>query len=91
LFNRVPVLESPPANFKFELRGLNRTLFGDAFNPCRVRRATLEDLEMLTALWTSMKFSAADLKNRLIEFQVAEDAGGKVAGRSGFRFSNGRA
>jgi N-acetylglutamate synthase-like GNAT family acetyltransferase len=50
-----------------------------------VRRATLEDLEALTALWTSMNFSATDLKNRLTEFQVAEDAGGKVVGAVGFQ------
>lgn len=51
----------------------------------QVRRATLEDLDALTALWNSMKFSAADLKNRLTEFQVAQGADGKVAGAVGFQ------
>jgi amino-acid N-acetyltransferase len=51
----------------------------------RVRRATLEDLEALNALWASMNLSATDLKNRLTEFQVAEDAGGKVVGTVGFQ------
>jgi len=54
----------------------------------RVRRATLEDLEALTALWTSMNFSAADLKNRLTEFQVVEDADGKVMGTVGLQVLN---
>ena len=51
----------------------------------RVRRATLEDLDALNGLWTAMSFSVADLKNRLTEFQVAEDANGKVAGAVGFQ------
>jgi N-acetylglutamate synthase-like GNAT family acetyltransferase len=50
-----------------------------------VRRATLEDLEALIALWTSMNFPATDLKNRLTEFQIAEDASGKVVGAVGFQ------
>jgi N-acetylglutamate synthase-like GNAT family acetyltransferase len=52
----------------------------------RVRRATLEDLEALTALWTAMHFQTADLKNRLTEFQVAEDASGKIVAAVGFVF-----
>lgn len=51
----------------------------------RVRRATLEDLEALTGMWTSMNFSAADLKNRLTEFQVVEDNHGKVMGTVGLQ------
>jgi len=52
----------------------------------RVRRATLEDLGPLTDLWNAMKFSTADLKNRLTEFQVAEGADGKVVAAVGFLF-----
>ncbi len=52
----------------------------------RVRRATLEDLGALTTLWASMNFPTADLKNRLTEFQVAEDAQGKVVAAIGFLF-----
>lgn len=52
----------------------------------RVRRATLEDLDALNGLWASMNFSTTDLKNRLTEFQIAEDAGGKVIGAIGFQF-----
>jgi len=44
----------------------------------RVRRATLDDIEQLTALWTSMHFPTADLAKRTTEFQVAEDGEGKV-------------
>lgn len=51
-----------------------------------VRRATLEDLEALTALWNTMRYPTADLKNRLTEFQVAEDANGKVVAAVGFLF-----
>jgi N-acetylglutamate synthase-like GNAT family acetyltransferase len=46
----------------------------------RVRRATLEDVGSLTELWTSMNFAVADLARRTTEFQVAEDAGGKLLG-----------
>ena len=51
----------------------------------RVRRATVEDLETLNALWASMNFLATDLKNRLTEFQIAEDASGKAVGAVGFQ------
>jgi len=44
----------------------------------RVRRATLDDIEQLTALWTSMHLPTADLAKRTTEFQVAEDGEGKV-------------
>jgi len=50
-----------------------------------VRRATVEDLGVLMDLWTSMNFAAADLKNRLTEFQVGEDANGKVVAALGFQ------
>jgi len=52
----------------------------------RVRRATVDDFEALKALWTSMKFSPADLEKRLTEFQIAEDANGKLVGAIGFQF-----
>jgi N-acetylglutamate synthase-like GNAT family acetyltransferase len=46
----------------------------------RVRRATVEDLEMLRALWASMRLPVAELEPRLTEFQLVEDAEGKVVG-----------
>ncbi len=53
----------------------------------QIRRATVEDLGPLKALWSSMSFSAADLKNRLTEFQVATDASGKFIGAIGFQIN----
>jgi hypothetical protein len=46
----------------------------------RVRRATLDDVAPLTALWDSMHFPASDLAKRITEFQVTENAEGKVIG-----------
>lgn len=44
----------------------------------RIRRATLDDLPGLSALWRSMEFVGQDLEKRLTEFQVAEAPDGKV-------------
>ncbi|MCX6894687.1 MAG: hypothetical protein NTZ16_04140 [Verrucomicrobia bacterium] len=51
-------------------------------NSYRVRRATVDDLPALTALWQTMAFPVAEphLEKRLTEFQVAVDAGDKVLG-----------
>jgi N-acetylglutamate synthase-like GNAT family acetyltransferase len=51
----------------------------------RVRRATVEDLDTLRPLWTSMRLSAAELEPRLTEFQVVEDSPGHVVGGIGFQ------
>ena len=51
----------------------------------RVRRATLDDLVVLRPLWESMRLPVADLEKRLVEFQVAENAEGKVVGAIGFQ------
>jgi len=51
----------------------------------RVRRATVDDLPTLKALWESMRIYAADLEKRLTEFQLAEDADGKIVGAIGFQ------
>ena len=40
----------------------------------RVRRATLDDLTPLTALWQTMHFPAEEMGKRITEFQVAEGA-----------------
>jgi len=50
----------------------------------RVRRATIEDLGMLRPLWDSMHLPIAELEPRLTEFQVVEDADGKLVGAIGF-------
>ena len=44
----------------------------------RVRRATLDDLSALKALWESMRFSGADLEKGLTEFHIVESADGKL-------------
>lgn len=49
----------------------------------RVRRATLDDLPALKALWTSMHFPLDDLEKRLTEFQVVESADGRIIGALG--------
>ena len=46
----------------------------------RVRRATMDDLPSLKALWRSMLLPADELEKRLTEFQVAETADGKLLG-----------
>lgn len=51
----------------------------------RVRRATLDDLDALRPMWEAMRFQTPDLERRLTEFQVAEDAEGKVVGGIAFQ------
>lgn len=51
----------------------------------RVRRATIEDLPALAALWQSMRLPANELERQLTEFQVAVDADGIVIGAVGFQ------
>jgi N-acetylglutamate synthase-like GNAT family acetyltransferase len=53
----------------------------------RVRRATLDDISALKALWQSMRLPAADLERRLTEFQVVEGPDGKVLGALGFQIT----
>lgn len=52
-----------------------------------VRRATIDDLPGLIALWNSMHFEAADLEKRLTEFQIAESADGGLMGTIGIAIS----
>ena len=53
----------------------------------RVRRATLDDLSQLTALWKSMHLPVDDLGKRVTEFQVAETADGKLVGTIGVQMA----
>ena len=46
----------------------------------RVRRATLDDIGPLTAVWRSMGFTTDELAKRVTEFQVAEDPEGHILG-----------
>jgi len=52
-----------------------------------VRRATLEDLRALTALWTSMTYSPDELIRRVTEFQVAENGEGELVGAVGLQMA----
>lgn len=56
----------------------------------RIRRATLDDLEMLRQLWTPIGFDVADLEKRLTEFQMVESADGIFLGAIGFQIANGQ-
>ena len=51
----------------------------------RVRRATLDDIGQLMALWQSMQFPADDLAKRITEFQVAENADHNIVGAVGLQ------
>jgi N-acetylglutamate synthase-like GNAT family acetyltransferase len=50
--------------------------------PLRIRRATVDDLPALRALWSAQQLDADALESRLTEFQVVE-AGGVFAGAIG--------
>jgi N-acetylglutamate synthase-like GNAT family acetyltransferase len=49
----------------------------------RIRRATVDDLETLKSIWTSVRLPAEELEGRLTEFQTVE-AGGEIVGALGF-------
>jgi hypothetical protein len=53
--------------------------------PFSVRRATVEDLPSLTALWHQMQLTEPGLDRRLTEFQVAVDGAGALVGAIGFQ------
>ena len=53
----------------------------------RVRRATLDDIGELNALWESMRFTTEDLAKRVTEFQVAESAEGGLIGAVGLQIA----
>jgi len=53
----------------------------------RVRRATLDDISQLLPLWGSMNFATEALAKRVTEFQVAEDAHGKILGAVGLQMA----
>jgi hypothetical protein len=51
----------------------------------RVRRATLEDIGQLVAMWQSMNYSPEDLARRITEFQVAVSPEGALVGALGLQ------
>ena len=71
----------------FEFRGLNPKFGAVSLSNYRVRRATLDDIGQLTALWESMHDPTQDLARRVTEFQVAEGSDGTVLGALGFQIT----
>ncbi|HKI70617.1 MAG TPA: hypothetical protein VKA67_13600, partial [Verrucomicrobiae bacterium] len=59
----------------------------------RIRRATLEDLSALKALWGAMRLPVSELglEKRLTEFQVAEGPDGKIVGAIGVQILKAQA
>src|SRR5437773_781501 len=53
----------------------------------RVRRATLDDVKTLSALWQTMRFPSGELEKRVTEFQVAESTDGKLLGALGLQIA----
>lgn len=52
------------------------------------RRAHVEDLPALKALWHSMHFAVEDLEKHLTDFQVVQDARNQVVGTVGFQMAH---
>jgi N-acetylglutamate synthase-like GNAT family acetyltransferase len=50
-----------------------------------LRRATLEDLPALKALWAAERLAVSELEKRFTEFQLAIDQNGNIAGAIGLR------
>ena len=71
----------------FESGGLNPKFSGVNSSKYRVRRATLDDIGQLTALWQSMHYPTEELSRRVTEFQVAEGPDGKVLGALGLQIA----
>src|SRR4051812_28406856 len=53
----------------------------------QVRRATVEDLRKLAALWQQENLPPQDLEKRFKEFQVVEGEGGELLGALGLQIS----
>jgi N-acetylglutamate synthase-like GNAT family acetyltransferase len=51
----------------------------------RIRRATLDDLPALRALWQKSQLQPMDLEKRFTEMQVAETPDGQIAGAIGIK------
>jgi N-acetylglutamate synthase-like GNAT family acetyltransferase len=71
----------------FEFSGPNPKVGGVSSSKYRVRRATLDDIGQLTALWESMNYPTPDLARRVTEFQVAEGPDGAMLGALGLQIA----
>ena len=70
-----------------EFAGPNLKFDGVSSSNYRVRRATLDDIGQLTAMWQAMYYPTEELARRVTEFQVAEGADGKVLGALGLQIT----
>src|ERR1017187_6948634 len=85
-----PAFTLPPStlgNLGFEFAGPNPKVGGVSSSKYRVRRATLDDIGQLTAIWESMQYPTQELARRVTEFQVAEDVNGTVLGAVGLQIN----
>jgi N-acetylglutamate synthase-like GNAT family acetyltransferase len=57
----------------------------------QARRATLDDIASLRALWEMMRYPVAELERQLTDFQVVVDTAGTVLGTIGLRTANRQA
>jgi N-acetylglutamate synthase-like GNAT family acetyltransferase len=80
-----PSVTEPLPNFDFEFQGAPPKFGAMDLPGYQVRRATLDDLPLLTALWQTMKFDTDDLAKRVTEFQLATDNAGKITGAIGLQ------
>ena len=71
----------------FEFRHGNSNFGVVSSSKYRVRRATLDDLGHLTAMWQPMRFPVDELARRVTEFQVAESPDGKILGAVGLQIA----
>jgi hypothetical protein len=70
-----------------EIVGLPPKLSRVSLSKYRVRRATLDDIGQLTAIWEAMQYPTQELARRVTEFQVAEGADGIVLGAVGLQMA----
>jgi N-acetylglutamate synthase-like GNAT family acetyltransferase len=70
-----------------EFGGLTPKVGGVSSSKYQVRRATLDDVGQLTALWESMQYPTQELAKRITEFQVAVAADGTVLGGVGLQIA----
>src|SRR5205809_187432 len=81
-------MRSASCAFQFETRAADPLPFTCMNSSSyRLRRATLDDLPRLTALWASMQFPTEDLGKRITEFQVAENTESELLGAVGLQIA----
>jgi N-acetylglutamate synthase-like GNAT family acetyltransferase len=71
--------------FAFEFYRANFIIRPMSSGTYKVRRATLDDIASLSALWRAMQLPAPELEKRLTEFQLAENPDGQLMGAVGLQ------